>query len=53
MAFGQNIIDTTKDIAKSIAASRTLFNEAMRAGSGMFSHSDGYKANKMLKWYVN
>ena len=53
MAFGQNIIDTTKDIAKSIAASRTLFNEAMRAGSGMFSHSDGYKANKMLKGYVN
>lgn len=53
MAFGQNIIDTTKDIAKSITASRTLFNEAMRAGSGMFSHSDGYKANKMLKGYVN
>lgn len=53
MAFGQNIIDTTKDIAKSIAASRTLFNETMRAGSGMFSHSDGYKANKMLKGYVN
>lgn len=53
MAFGQNIIDTTKDIAKSIAASRTLFNEAMRAGAGMFSHSDGYKANKMLKGYVN
>lgn len=52
MAFGQNIIDTTKDIAKSIAASRTLFNEAMGAGSGMFSHSDGYKANKMLKGYV-
>lgn len=53
MAFGQNIIDTTKDIAKSIAASRTLFNEAMRAGAGMFSHSDGYKANKMLKGYIN
>ena len=53
MAFGQNIIDTTKDIAKSIAASRTLFNEAMGAGSGMFSHSDGYKANKMLKNYAN
>lgn len=53
MAFGQNIIDTTKDIAKSIAASRKLFNEAMGAGAGMFSHSDGYKANKMLKGYVN
>lgn len=52
MAFGQNIIDTTKDIAKSIAASRTLFNEAMGAGAGLFSHSDGYKANKMLKGYV-
>lgn len=52
MAFGQNIIDTTKDIAKSIAASRTLFNEAMRAGAGMFSHSDGYKANKMLNGYA-
>lgn len=50
-AFGENIQKTIEDLAKSMAASRTLLGEAMRAGSGLFSHSDGYKANKMLKGY--
>lgn len=49
--FGQNILKTVKDINESIRASRVLFGEAMKAGSGTFSHSDGYKANKMLKGY--
>lgn len=49
--FGQNILKTVKDINESIRASRVLFAEAMKAGSGTFSHSDGYKANKMLKGY--
>lgn len=50
-AFGENITKTIQDLAKSMQASRTLLGEAMRAGSGMFSHSDGYKANKMLKGF--
>lgn len=50
-AFGQNIKKTIQDLAKSMQASRTLLGEAMKAGSGMFSHSDGYKANKMLKGF--
>ena len=39
-AFGKNIQKTIEDLAKSMAASRTLLGEAMRAGAGMFSHSD-------------
>lgn len=50
-AFGQNVTKTIQDLAKSMQASRTLLGEAMKAGSGMFSHSDGYKANKMLKGF--
>lgn len=50
-AFGENITKTIQDLAKSMQASRTLLGEAMRAGSGVFSHSDGYKANKMLKGF--
>lgn len=50
-AFGENVTKTMADLAKSMKASRTLLGEAMRAGAGLFSHSDGYKANKMLKGF--
>lgn len=42
---------TVDDLNKKLAASRRLLEEVGRSGSGTFSHSLGYKANKMLAGY--
>ena len=46
--FGDAIKKTFDDLNKKALASRRLLQETMASGSGVFSHSEGYKANKML-----
>lgn len=42
---------TVDDLNNKLEASRRLFNEVADSGSGLFSRSLGYKANKMLRDY--
>lgn len=50
--FAETTLKTYNDLIKRMQASRSLFTEYMGSGSGMFSHSIGYKANKMLRGYT-
>lgn len=50
--FAETTLKTYNDLIKRMQASRSLFTEYMGSGSGMFSHSIGYKANKMLQGYT-
>jgi len=47
----ETINKTVEDLNKKLEASRRLFEEVGRSGSGAFSHSLGHKANKMLSGY--
>ena len=47
--FTKTIQKSYIDMQKQLQASRKLFAETMKSGSGVFSHSVGYKANEMLK----
>ncbi|WP_353122665.1 tape measure protein [Dysgonomonas capnocytophagoides] len=49
--YSKEALKTYNDLVDRIIASRNLFNETMKSGSSMWSHSLGYKANKMLKGY--
>ncbi|MCD8193632.1 MAG: hypothetical protein LUD74_03610 [Tannerellaceae bacterium] len=48
-AFGKNIEDTTSKIESALWQSRNMLERTMKAGAGMFSHSYGYEANKVLR----
>lgn len=49
--FSKTALKTYNDLVDRIIASRNLFNETMKSGSSMWSHSLGNKANKMLRGY--
>ncbi|MDH6343158.1 hypothetical protein M2480_001784 [Parabacteroides sp. PFB2-12] len=49
--FTKAISKTYTDLKKQITAAQKLFKETMASGSGLFSHSVGYGANKTLKEY--
>lgn len=49
--FAKTALKTYNDLVNRIIASRNLFDETMKSGSSMWSHSLGYKANRMLKGY--
>lgn len=48
-AFANSLREINNEIEKRTAANIRLLREAQKAGSGLFSHSDGYKTNEILK----
>jgi len=50
--LSETLLQTVDDLNERMDASRRLFEEVARSGSGMFSRSLGYRANKMLDNYA-
>ena len=49
--FAKTINKTLSDLEGRLKQTEAILNETLESGSGLFSHSLGYKSNKILKQY--
>lgn len=49
--FAKTINKTLSDLEGRLKQTKAILNETLESGSGLFSHSLGYKSNKILKQY--